>query len=73
MSIAEMPRRPLFSLSEAAKRLGASRNTLAVLVRVHQIPTQPLPSNARAKGLTLASFHRLRRAWDEYQRGTQQT
>lgn len=72
MSTASMSK-TIFSISHAARELGAPRKVLSVLIRVHGIPTASLSSNARAKGLTLAAFRRLRRAWDEYQRGTQQT
>lgn len=52
-----------YSLSEAARRLGASRKLVAFLVREHQIP---LRQHGAWKLLDRDGFERLREAHDAY-------
>jgi hypothetical protein len=51
----------LRSISEAGKELGVSRLLVGELVKLHSIPTHPLPRNGAGKGLDSNAMKRLRR------------
>ena len=51
----------VLSLREAAKRLGIYDTTVCDVVRTRKMPTLPISTNAKAKGLTPAQFRELER------------
>jgi excisionase family DNA binding protein len=51
----------LISISEAARRLGVSRQTISDLVRVHGYPTHRMPATGAAKGLDRPTVRKLAR------------
>ena len=55
------PQGELITLTEAGKRLGVLRHTIADLVRVHGIQTYPIPLSGPAKGLDRKGLKKLQK------------
>ena len=55
------PQGELVTFTEAGKRLGVLRHTIADLVRVHGIPVYPIPLSGPAKGLDRKGLKRLQK------------
>jgi hypothetical protein len=50
---------PLISLRETARKLGRNRRLIGYMVAMHEIPTRPIPSSGRARGLDRQALDRL--------------
>jgi hypothetical protein len=52
---------PVYSIREAADKLGKPWHYLAALIEDHRLPTYPMSTHYKARGLTLRSFLFLKR------------
>jgi hypothetical protein len=52
---------PVYSIREAAKKLGKSWHYLATMIEDHRLPTYPMSTNVKARGLSLKSYLFLER------------
>jgi hypothetical protein len=52
---------PVYSISEAAEKLGKSWHYLATLIEDHRLPTHKMSTNVKARGISLKTFFFLKR------------
>ena len=57
-----METKPILTcMSEAARELGVDRKTIRDLVRIHNIPTHPIPIHGTARGIDKLGMRKLRK------------
>lgn len=59
---------PIISLREASRKLGRNRKLIGYLVAMHDVPTRPMPSCGRARGLDRKALDKLLKLLEVYDR-----